>query len=36
MNIDWKQQHNGVHRASFLQLKESMPQVYLDSGNFQW
>ena len=27
MDIDWKQQHNGVHRASFQQLRDTMPDV---------
>lgn len=42
--IDWKQQHCGVHRASWDQLKESMPEVAElinkdfpeNSENFTW
>ncbi|AGK87039.1 hypothetical protein RIO-1_25 [Pseudoalteromonas phage RIO-1] len=26
--LDWKKQHCGVHRASWEQVKESMPEVY--------
>ena len=43
-NLDWKKQHCGVHRASFMQLFESMPCVAdlvsqdfpEDVNNFTW
>jgi len=44
MNIDWKQQHCGVHRASWKQLCASMHDVYRETAlsfpepmdNFTW